>query len=859
MMDLVEREVALQALVRRLQGASEQGHIAFVAGEAGIGKTSLLRVLAAGSRSVWWGGCDALQTPHPLAPLLDIAREAAPAFARRLDGPRLALFEAVLDELRGALEPVLVVIEDAHWADDATLDLLKFLGRRIARTHALLVVSYRDDEVAVGHPLRRLVGELGTDAITRIELERLSPAGVETVARRALRSPAGLFAATQGNPFFVTELLRHGMGEVPHTVQDLVLARYARLDAAAQAIVRLASVVPGGLEHWLAEALLAPTLADLDACLSAGLLFSDATTLRFRHELARTAIESALTAPVARALHAGILKALEDDGRAMPRARLAHHAALAGNAAAVRRYVPAAAQEACARGAHHEAVRHYRAALTQADGVDDDERQRWLDGYAEACCHVDACDEAIRARLELQASCRRSDNIEREAANLSLLAQLQAQMLRHAEADAASRRAIELLEPLPRGAALAAAYGTEASLRMLNRDCEESVTWSGKAIALARELGDDLRLQTSLSTLGTALLFIDYDAGRRQMEEVIRDARAQDMTSVAMSAMLNLGSGSGELMRLETAEHWLREAVDYGAQRELDARTNYASGWLALCELYRGRWADADERASDLLTRVGASTITRVMSLIAIGRVRLRRGDAAAGAALDEALACAGAAGTLQRVAPVRAARAEAAFARGDLAEAATEAQAALPLAQRHRHPWFVGELAFWCWRSGQLAEAPPDCAEPYALQIAGRWRDAAALWQQLGCPYEAARALADGDVDAQREALAAFEALGGVPAAEGLRQRLRLAGVRGVARGARASTRDHPFGLTTRELQILNLLCEGLRNADIAQRLSRSVRTVDHHIASVFSKLGVDSRVAAVQMARGAGLGNAR
>jgi DNA-binding NarL/FixJ family response regulator len=140
-------------------------------------------------------------------------------------------------------------------------------------------------------------------------------------------------------------------------------------------------------------------------------------------------------------------------------------------------------------------------------------------------------------------------------------------------------------------------------------------------------------------------------------------------------------------------------------------------------------------------------------------------------------------------------------------------------------------------------------------LQIAGDWRGAAAAWEQLGCPYEQARALADGDVAAQQQALAMFDGIGARPAADALRRQLQTAGVKGVARGLRPSTRAHPHGLTTRELGVLALLCRGMRNAEIAEHLSRSVRTVDHHLASVFAKLGVDSRVAAIQAARRAGL----
>jgi NAD(P)-dependent dehydrogenase (short-subunit alcohol dehydrogenase family) len=189
-MKLVEREEALHALRTLLRSARDSGRIVLVAGEAGSGKTSVLRALAGQHRAhgapVWWGACDALGTPHPLAPLLDIARGGGVRFAERLDGPRPALFEAVVDELRAAAPPVLMVVEDAHWADDATLDLLKHLGRRIEGCHALLAISYRDDEVTAVHPLRRVIGELPSAARTHLPVPRLSPAAVQALAATAL-------------------------------------------------------------------------------------------------------------------------------------------------------------------------------------------------------------------------------------------------------------------------------------------------------------------------------------------------------------------------------------------------------------------------------------------------------------------------------------------------------------------------------------------------------------------------------------------------------------------------------------------------------------------------------------------------
>ena len=318
---LVERELALAAL----QAAVGRGRVALVAGEAGIGKTRVLRALAeahAASSSnpgpVWWGACDALATPHPLAPLLDIAREAAPSFTAALACPRPALFEAVLEALRRASRPVLMVVEDAHWADEATLDLLKFLGRRIARTHALLVVSYRDDEVTASHPLRRVIGELPPDALIRVPLLRLTPAGVQQLAQQMGCRADGVHALTRGNAFFATEVLRdtsEPRGPVPATVADVVLARFARLPLRVQALLRTVAVMPGRAERGLVDLLVAPTLAEIEAAMASGLLVAEGDSLAFRHELARVAVETALPAPAAQDLHGRLLAALEAPGR----------------------------------------------------------------------------------------------------------------------------------------------------------------------------------------------------------------------------------------------------------------------------------------------------------------------------------------------------------------------------------------------------------------------------------------------------------------------------------------------------------------------------------------------------------------
>ena len=870
-MDLVERDTELRLLEEHLLStAGGVGRCVLLSGEAGIGKSSLLRAMARGhgNATVWWGGCDALQTPHPLAPLHDIARTSKPDFAALLarGGERPALFDAVLTDLARSPRHVLLVVEDVHWADEATIDLLQFLARRIDRVPCLLVVSYRDDELAPRHPLRRLLGELSSNTATRVALNRLSPEAVGRLAREAMRSGDGVYAATQGNPLFVSEMLRHGARGVPRGVQDLVLARFARLSSGAQSVVRLASVVPARVERWLVEAMEGPSLATLDECLNAGLLTAGDGFLAFRHELAREAIESALSEPVAEALHAKVLGALTD-GRDPARpppslARLVHHATHAGDHRAVLCYGPKAALQAERRGAHREAAAHYRTALA-VTGLDAADRTEWLAAYARECQLTDQLDEAITALQTLVTLCHDAADPRGEGCHLSQLALVQVLALRNADADRSSQAAIRLLEAMPPDATLAATYRVEAQLRMLDRECEAAVDWATRAIDLAERFGDPATRAAAIGTLGTATLFLDYEAGCEHLRHALTLALAQDDHYLAANAYSNLGSGSGEVFRLREARDFLNEGVAFAARHEIDFYRNYAMAWLALCEMFLGQWDDASEHAHEILrlTRrghTGANT-SRVMAATALGRVQARRGDAGASATLDEALELALATGTLQRIAPVRAARAEAAWLRGDLAAAAREASETLALAERRSHQWFAGELAWWVRQGGGEVQVPAVCAPPYALQFAGKFREAAQAWSDLGCPYEAARALAEGDTAARLEALACFERLGARPAAEQLRARLRAEGVRGVPRGARRSTESNPHQLTERECAVLALLCLGLRNSEIAERLSRSVRTVDHHLESVFAKLGVSSRTEAAAAARRAGLAGSK
>jgi DNA-binding CsgD family transcriptional regulator len=863
---LMEREELLAQLGRDLASAARgQGRTVLVSGEPGIGKTTLIErfVRAQPPGRLLWGGCEALATPRPLGPLHDVAAQA-PGPMRTLLGAeaeRPRLFAAVLEELGQRPTPTVLVFEDLHWADAATLDLVKYLGRRLQRVPALLVVSHRDDEASMAL-LRPVLGDLPVDHVTRVAVPRLSRAAVDALAAAASRQDgAGVHAATDGNPFFVTEVLRHGGRDVPATVRDAVLGQVARLDPPAAEVVELAAICPRHVEIALLRTGLGIDAAAIDVAVRSGLLVAEWPMLRFRHELARTAVEGAILAPRKHRLHARVLAALAArDPDSVPLAELAHHAQGADDVAAVRRYAPLAADEAARRGARREAAAQCRLALAHAEGLSGDEHAALLERLASHLFELNDMPGAIAAHDEAIARLQRLGAVEREAEAQAARALALVRSLRNAEADAASRRALALAETATGSRAQARACAVECYLRMLNRDYDDAIDRSRQAIALAAALGDRAILAGAHVTGGAARVFLDYEAGCREIREGLAIAATLgDGGAAAADAYVMLGSASGEVFELDAAERWLAEGIAFARARDLDRIAGYLESWQALCDVHRGRWSLASERATAVVARESGQTTNRVVALVALGRLRTRRGDPGVDALLDEALALAERSGTLQRLAPVCAARAEAAWLQGDADGAAREARRCLALALAKRHRWHAGELAWWV-ACGEGAAALPAgtleaCDEPSRRLLEGDWQQAAAAWAARGCPYEQARALAMGDEAGQREALAILDRLGARPLAERVRRGMREAGVRSVPRGASAAARANAAGLTARELEVLAQLAEGRRNAEIAARLSRSARTVDHHVESILAKLGATSRTEAVAAARRLGL----
>lgn len=854
-MELLERAEELADLDELLTASAAGGHVAVISGEAGAGKSALAAAFAsrAGARArMLWGACDPLLTPRALGPLHDIAQQVGGPLRESIAGGRRDdVFDALLTALDGPRQQArpVVVIEDLHWADEATLDMLAFLGRRLSRCRVLLVLTYRDDEVGPDHQLRTVLAGLPRDPVRRLSLPPLTAGAVAELARRAGRAATDVFEVTGGNPLLVTEVLAGSAEGVPATVRDLVLSRLSAMSPAAREAAGLVSVVPSQAE----AALLGARVVAVDECLANGVLVATADSLAFRHELLRRAVEESLS-PVRRAaLHAEVLAALATRPAVDP-ARLVHHAHHAGDAEAVLRWAPVAAARASDVRAYRQAAAHYATALPFAAGVGAPELAGLLEAYSLAAYHGGLTPEALDARQRALALRALGGDVERIGDDLRWVSRLSWWNGRPDDARVAGLRAVAVLETIPPGRHLAAAYSHLSGLHMLGDEDAEAILWGERALTLARRLGDAETEVNSLINIASARLMRGYPAGRTELIEAHETAVAAGVDDQAGRALVNLGSMAVDWADYRTAEDVLDRVLPFTIARDLDGYTRHMLGHRARLRLARGDWRAARADADQALTGPEQPGACLLPALAVRGVIRSRRGEAGATADLELAAERGHRTGELQFVAPAAIALAEHLWLAGDPDRAAAEAKRGLELAEAKEQPWFVGELAYWLWRCGQLGEAPAMAARPYRLLIGGDWRGAASEWAALGCPYPRALALACGDGDATAEALRVLDGFGAVVPARRLRAELRERGLR-VPRGPRASTAADPTGLTARQLEVLALIADGLSNAQIAERLTVSAKTVDHHVSAVLGKLGVATRGLAAAAARRDGL----
>ena len=832
-----------------------QGRLVFIAGEAGVGKSTLLRHFAAHLNHdvrVLKGYCDPLSTPRALGPLFDLDD---PVLNRLLleETPRELIFRQVWGLVEAPQSPTVLIVEDVHWADEATLDLLRFLGRRMERTRSLALVTYRDEELGALHPLRRTIGDLANSECTRrLVVPHLSEAAVAELAARSGLDPNWLYHRTEGNPFFVTEILKaHGV--MPPNVRDVVLANAARLSRSSWSILEAAAIHGSPCDLHVLDQSVHREPGALEACLDRGILHLEGSRVSFRHELAREAIASAIPPSRAIALHKAALQHLSTLPISQQNpARLAYHAEMAGDTAAVLRFSQSAAQNADHLGAHLEAAEQYERTLRHAAALSPLQQATLWESLANACyltAQIERAEEAALHALEIVIGVR---NRQREGIVRSLLAKIHWAAGRFADAELEVEQAAMDLESAGDEPGFATALGTLARLNVADQRVENAIAYGRRTVAVAESNGCVETLADALMTLGEALLDQgELAKGRQHIDRGHSFATRHGLDHVVARGFICHGFGLANAGRPHEALEHFQRGMDYCAERDFDLPRMHLTALMARVLLTIGAWDESWDRAQDVMVAREAAPASRFFAQLVAGLIQARRGHSEFPAVLDAALDLALTSRCASYLNAVYAARAEAAYLLGDEARAAIEIGTVLNQSVSRQDPASASEHAYWLWKCG-AAGRPVAVKAPFLWQIAGNWAEAAAAWDAAAAPYEAARARAESDdEDALRMALAEFERLDARPDAARARRRLRRLGVARVPRGPRPSTRRHPAGLTRREVDVAALLADDLSNQQIADRLFLSPRTVENHVSSVLAKLGASTRSDAADIAR--------
>ena len=848
-MELFERAKYLQDLENIFNTLPEgSGVVIAISGEAGIGKTSLVETFSKRIKdkaNILWGTCDALFTPRPLGPLYDIAAQLKNGLSNLLDkkAERASVFSKLLQELQESKLPNILIMEDVHWADESTFDLIKFLGRRANRANSLFVITYRDDGLGQEHPLRFVLGDIPSQNLIKVKLPLLSEKVVNDLA--ASRGVKNLYRITGGNPFLITEVLNNQNEEVPSTIKDSILARMSHLSNNAKELVQLVSIVPTRTEKWLINGILNINNENLEECLNSGLLKFEAESISFRHELSRMAVEESLSESKRLILNEKVLKLLlKQEKTDNYLARIIHHAAQAQNKEVIIKFASGAAKQASFLGSHSLAAEHYKNALRFVDSLPVEKQINLYEGRAYECYLTGQIEEGIKACEAVINILKNYSDPLREGESYRRLSRLLWYSGQDVKSEKSLYKAIELLEELPPGKELAMTYSNLSQLYSCRANMELTIKWANKATELTEKINNLEIKSHAYINIGFGKMMAGDESGEVYLKESLELSIQNNYPEYAARAYDNLGIAYVWARNLQKSFKYFTEGLDYSNDKDIDTLGLCIAGCLTKTKLHIGNWDNAVKTASMVLKRANVPLMNKILPLYVVGIIRARRNDPGSLTSINELNSMgANCQEVVEMIVPIKAALAEAFWLQNNLDQVIDEVKIVYNKIKNRDNPFAIGELAYWLWKAGKLSEIPKKIAKPYLLQIQRDWKSAAKLWEDLQCPYEQAMALSEGNETVMKSAVEIFDSLGASATSQLIKQKMRERGVKSIPKGPRRTTRENPAGLTTRQMEVLKLLGKGLSNNEIGTRLYISAKTVDHHISAIFSKLNIHSR----------------
>ena len=858
---LIERDNELQTLKDLKHGMGESGgRVVLICGEAGIGKSSLIQsflgqlphgVLKA------TGLCDPLLTPRPMGAVREVIEELSVAqpltdWRRCREDP----LDGFLSRLRALKQPAVLVIEDAHWADQSTLDWLKYTGRRIASMPVLLLVSFRDDEVLPTHPLSSALGQIPSHLMDRVVLPPLSAAAIGQLDKGHLYDPDALRDITGGNPFFITEMLSEGADQtsVPASVKDAVNARLNRLDRELQKFLEYAACIPSDIRSDLLARIFPDTCeTSLSEATHQKFLVPSGEHYRFRHELARLAIYNRLSSSSRQSAHRVFLEALRAEGAGKADLDdLLHHARGAQDGASVLDLAPQAAKAAADLGAHREAANHLAAALEFVDEAPTELAARIYQDWAyEAGLAQEIDERVIEARRHAITLWRTLNRMDMVGENVRWLSRLHWYRGEAVKAKRYAREAVDILENEENSSGKAMAYAVRAQFHMLSDEMPAAIEWGERALAMAREIDDAAVAVHALNTVGTAKLFRGDNSGEALMRESLELAQRHALHEEAARVYTNLSECLIESGRHEDADELLKAGIAFDTAHDLDAWTYYLIGRQAQLRLDQGRYQEAINIADGVLSRAGQTVLMQLPARIVRARAGLRLGHQETPDYLREARDHALMVDEVQYTGVIGAMDLEAACLAGREDEAAHLMRDLDRFGADELSDYKRADLLFWAVQCGGdvTGKGPDHLNEGLALAMKGDWRGAAKVYGKAGDSYKSGWCfLRAGNAEDLAQADGLFRTLEAQPAQRFLRQTMSNNGLDVelpvLRRGPYQAARAHPYGLTQKEQDVLRLIASGEDNPAIARRLSRSRRTVENHVSSILNKLGAKNRV---------------